>query len=129
MANDPLANAMSAITNAETRIKKTCLINPSSSLIKKVLEIMNENSYLGGFTEIETPQGTVLRVDLTGSVNKCGAVKPRYSVKNKNFEKYEKKFLPAKGFGFLIVSTPLGMMTHNEAKEKSLGGRLIAYFY
>ena len=129
MATDPLANAMSAITNAENRSKKSCTVNPASNIIKKILNVMNEKGYIGKFEEVETPQGALLSVNLIGAVNKCGAVKPRYAVKNKNFEKYEKKFLPAKDFGFLIVSTPQGVMTHNEAKQKSLGGRLIAYFY
>lgn len=129
MSNDPLANAMSTIVNAENRSKKSCIVNPVSALIKKILDIMNANGYIGSLTELETSQGRMLNVQLIGAVNKCGAVKPRYAVKNKNFEKYEKKFLPAKDFGFLIVSTPQGIMTHTEAKQKSLGGRVIAYFY
>ena len=46
-----------------------------------------------------------------------------------NYEKYEKRFLPAKGFGILIVSTPKGLMTHEEARKKKLGGVLIVYVY
>jgi small subunit ribosomal protein S8 len=45
------------------------------------------------------------------------------------YEKFEKRFLPAKGVGVLIVSTIKGIMTHEEAKGKTLGGRLIAYCY
>ena len=129
MINDPLANAMSLMTNAENRSIKECTLTPVSKLIKKILEIMKKNDYIGSFKEIETSQGSFIKVDLISAINKCGAVKPRYSVQNKNFEKYEKQYLPSKDFGFLIVSTPQGIMTHNEAKQKSLGGRLIAYFY
>ncbi len=129
MLNDPLANALSTIMNAESRSMKSCLIKPSSTLIKTVFKLMNAHNYLGKFTEKETSRGTVLSVELLGAVNKCGAVKPRYSVKHENFEKFEKKYLPAKDFGFMLVSTPQGIMTHIEAKQKSLGGRLIAYFY
>ena len=70
-----------------------------------------------------------MKVELLGAINKCGAVKPRFTVKNNEFEKFEKKFLPAKDFGFIVVSTSQGIMTHIEAKQKSLGGKLIAYFY
>jgi small subunit ribosomal protein S8 len=129
MLNDPLANALSMIMNAESRSRKSCTITPVSKIIKKVLTIMNNGNYIGKFTETETARGNVLSVDLLGAINKCGAVKPRYAVKNNDFEKFEKKFLPAKDFGFIIVSTPQGVMTHIEAKQKSLGGRLIAYFY
>ncbi len=129
MLNDPLANALSVIMNSESRSMKNCLISPSSKIIKTVLGLMNEHKYLGKFTEKETAKGTVLSVELLGSINKCGAVKPRYSAKHGSFEKFEKRYLPAKDFGFLAVSTPKGIMTHTEAKQKSLGGRLIAYFY
>ena len=129
MINDPLASAMSLITNAENRSMKECTLTPVSKLIKKILEIMKKNDYIGSFKEIETSQGSLIKVELIHAINKCGAVKPRYSVQNKNFEKYEKQYLPSKNFGFLIVSTPQGVMTHNEAKQKSVGGRLIAYFY
>ena len=41
--NDPLANVLSAILNAETRGKRDCLLKPVSKVIKKVLEIMQDN--------------------------------------------------------------------------------------
>jgi len=129
MLNDPLSSALSLVLNAEMRSKKSCTIVPSSNLIKKVLTIMNTDNYIGKFTETETSRGVILNVELLGSINKCGAVKPRFSVKHDDFEKFEKRFLPAKDFGFIVVSTPQGVMTHKEAKQKSLGGRLIAYFY
>jgi small subunit ribosomal protein S8 len=31
--------------------------------------------------------------------------------------------------GAIIVSTPQGLMTHREAKEKGIGGRLLAFVY
>jgi small subunit ribosomal protein S8 len=31
--------------------------------------------------------------------------------------------------GFLIVSTPKGLLTHDKAKEKGLGGVLIGFVY
>lgn len=129
MLNDPLANALSVIMNSESRSMKSCLISPSSKIIRTVLSLMNKHNYLGKFTEKETASGTVLSVELLGAINKCGAVKPRYSARHDSFEKFEKRYLPAKDFGFLVVSTPKGVMTHIEAKQESLGGRLIAYFY
>jgi len=129
MMNDPLANALSAIMNAESRSSKTISLTPASKLIKTTLNIMNKHRYIGTFTEIKTSRGEILEINLIGGINKCGAVKPRYSVKSNDFERFEKKLLPAKDFGFIIVSTPQGLMTHVEAKQKSLGGRLIAYFY
>ena len=51
------------------------------------------------------------------------------SLKRKRIEKFERRFLPAKDFGIIIMSTDKGMMTNNEAKEKNLGGKLIAFVY
>ena len=70
-----------------------------------------------------------MKINLIGSINKCGVVKPRFSVKKNDFEKYEKRYLPAQNFGILIVSTSQGIMTNYEAKEKNLGGKLLAYVY
>ena len=66
---------------------------------------------------------------LIGKINNCNVIKPRFNVKNDNYEKFEKRFLLAKDFGIIIVSTPKGLMTHIEAKEKGIGGKLILYCY
>jgi len=127
--NDPLAACLSKIMNAERVSKTTCLIKPSSKIIKKVLEIMNENMYIGQVKEIQESRGNHLEVDLIQKINNCNVIKPRFNVKNKLFEKYEKRYLPAKDFGIIVVSTSLGIMTHKEAKKKGIGGKLIAYCY
>lgn len=129
MLNDSLSSALSAIFNGDKMGKKECQIFPSSKILKKVLDVMNKNGYVGTFKDVEDSKGNAIIVNLLGSINKCCAIKPRSAVKTDGFEKYEKRFLPAKGFGILIVSTTKGIMTHNEAKEKNLGGRLLAYCY
>ena len=129
MLNDTLATALSAILNLEKIGKKECVIRPSSKIIKTVLKIMNENNYIGSFNEVVMQKGNMLKVNLLGNINKCGAIKPRYSVKKDGYEKFEKRYLPAKDFGIIFVSTPKGIMSHIEAKKKNMGGRLIAYCY
>ena len=129
MLNDPLANALSNILNKENARTKECLIKPSSKIIKEVLKIMKDNYYIGEFKEIEDSKGNMLSVQLLNKINKCGVIKPRFSVKKEGYEKFEKRFLPAKDFGILIVSTPQGIMTNDEAKKKLIGGKLLAYCY
>lgn len=126
--NDLLSSALSKIFNAEKVAKRECEVK-SSRIIKRVLEIMNEKGYIGGFKQVDDGRGGLLVVNLLGKVNKCGGVKPRYPMKIDDFEKFEKRYLIAKGFGMLIVSTTKGIMTHDEAKKSKLGGRLIAYCY
>jgi small subunit ribosomal protein S8 len=127
--NDTLANVLSQIDNA-TKVQKTIVItNVSAKLIKKVLEIMKAQGYVDNVEEIEDSKGNYYRIMLSGKLNKCGPIKPRFAVKYSDFEKFEKRYLPAKGFGFLIVSTNQGLLTHYDAKEKGIGGRLISYCY
>ena len=127
--NDPLSNTMSKILNFENVGKRECTIKPVSTTIKKVLDILNQEGYTGKYEEVDDGRGGYIKLSMTGNINKCGAIKPRFAVTIDNYEKFEKRYLPARGFGILIVSTSQGMMTHNQAKEKKIGGKLIAYCY
>ena len=129
MLNDTLANALSKILNNEKIGKPTTLVRPVSHTLKKVFTLMQDNQYIGEFEEHEDGRGGSLQIHLLGRINKCGAIKPRYPIKRTDFEKFEKRYLPAKDFGIIIVSTTKGMMTHIEAKKQNLGGVLIAYCY
>ena len=129
MLNDPLANVMSLILNSEAIGKSECLIKPISNIIKELLKVMRENNYVGDFTEIEDGKGNYIKLSLIGNINKCGVIKPRYSVKSNEFEKFEQRYLPAKDVGILFVSTPRGIMTHYDSKSKKTGGKLLAYCY
>ena len=129
MNNDPLSNVMSNILNAEKVGKKTCVVRPISNMTKKVLDIMKNYKYIGDFKETDDGRGGYITVNLLGKVNNCCVIKPRLSVQKEGFEKFEKRHLPAKDFGLIIVSTPKGLMTQHEAKENATGGTLIAYVY
>ncbi len=129
MLNDPLAAALAKMFNAERVGKREVVVRPASKMIKTVLTILNDNNYVGSFEETTNDKGGCLRVNLIGNINKCGVIKPRFSSKHNAFEKWEKRYLPAKGFGIILVSTPQGVMTHSQAKENKTGGKLIAYCY
>lgn len=127
--NDTLSNALSNVLMDEKLGRPESAIKPSSKVIKKVLEIMKENRYVGNFEETKNAKGSILKLNLLGNINKCGVIKPRYIVKKDQFEKFEERYLLAKDMGILIVSTPAGIITHIEAKKKNIGGRLLAYCY
>ncbi len=129
MLNDPLANLFSMILNNELIGKAECTVKPISKLMKQMLKVMKDNNFVGDYKETEDSKGNYLKLNLLGNINKCGVIKPRYNVKNIDFEKFEKRFLPAKDVGILLVSTPKGVMTHTEAKSKKTGGKLLAYVY
>ncbi len=127
--NDPLANVLSAIQNAERRGKKEIVTKNSSVLIRKVLDIMAAAGYLEGYEVAQDAKGDLLTVKLNGRINQVGVIKPRYQIKKAEFERFEKRFLPARGFGIIIVSTSKGLLTHEQVKELALGGTLISYCY
>ena len=127
--NDPLASVLSHIQHYEQLGRKEVITKNNSKLIKKVLKIMHEQGYLGKTEEIKDSKGNLLKINLLGNINKCGVIKPRFRIKKDEFEKYEKRRLPAKDFGIIIISTSQGVMTHKEAKEKKIGGTLISYCY
>ncbi len=129
MLIDPLADALSVIKNAEDIGKPECTISPASKLIGSVLKVMKDAGYIGEFELIDDGKSGIFKVELEGKINRCGVIRPRHAVKNVEFEKWEKRFLPARGFGSIILTTPKGVMTHYEARESGTGGELLAYVY
>src|SRR3989344_454135 len=124
---DPLTDALTSIKNSENAAKKECTIRPASRLLGEVLKVMQKNEYIGTYEFVDDGMEGLFKIRLSGTINNCKTIKPRYAVGRNEFEKYEKRYLPAKDMGMLIVSTPKGVMTHREAKESAIGGRLIAF--
>ncbi|MEM2906367.1 MAG: 30S ribosomal protein S8 [Candidatus Bathyarchaeia archaeon] len=123
---DPLSNALSIIMNSEERHRGECIVWPASKLVGRVLRVMQQNGYLGEFEFIEDGRTGKFRVQLLGRINGCRAVRPRFAVRKDGFERFEKQYLPSRDIGILIVSTSSGVISHREAKEKGIGGRLLA---
>jgi small subunit ribosomal protein S8 len=90
---------------------------------------MQLNGFIGEFEFIDDGRAGKFKVQLLGRINKCGSVKPRFPVKVGEFEVWEKKFLPSRDVGLMVVSTSEGVIAHREAEEKNLGGRLLAFVY
>ncbi|NMC77069.1 MAG: 30S ribosomal protein S8 [Candidatus Methanofastidiosa archaeon] len=128
MKIDPLADALSNIYNYENARKPDCVI-PASKLTGNLLRIMQKWGYIGAFEFIDDGKNGLFKVELLGAINKCGVIKPRTPVKNSELERWEMRYLPAKEFGILIMTTPNGVMTHKQAKEEKIGGILLAYVY
>jgi small subunit ribosomal protein S8 len=126
--NDPLANVLSHINNQEKLGKNELTTRNNSKIIREVLKIMQDEQYLGSFEQQEDSYLS-LKINLLGKINKCGVITPRFKVKLADYEKYEKRYLPAMGFGMIMVSTNKGLMTNKKAKEMNLGGVLVCYVY
>lgn len=126
--NDPIADSLSKINNA-IKALNTKITLKNSKLLINILTVLKENGYIGSFDIVEDSRQGLVKVNLLGTINKCGVVKPRYSVKVEDLETFEKKFLPAKDFGIMILSTNKGLLTQNQAKAENVGGSIIAYCY
>ncbi|MEF8784200.1 MAG: 30S ribosomal protein S8 [Haloarculaceae archaeon] len=127
--NDPLASALSTIDNAESVGHLTQTVEPASNEIGSVLEVFYDRGYIDGFQYVEDGKAGKFEVELKGAVNACGPVKPRYSATADEYEKWEKRFLPARDYGTLVVTTSHGIMSHYEARQEGVGGQVIAYVY
>ena|SRR3989344_2466692 len=126
---DPISDALIHIKNTENASKKNCIFRPASKLIGEILRVMKEHGYVVEYELVNSENQGLFRIKLNGKINVCRAIKPRFAVKKNGFEKYEKQFLPSKDVGIIIVSTPKGVFSHNEAKKQGIGGRLLAYVY
>ena len=128
MKHDLLADVFYVLNNAENVGKKKCIV-PSSKLVKNILIVMQKENYIGNFEFVDDGKSGFFSVELIGKINKSRIIKPRFSVKKNEFEKWETRYLPSLGFGILIVSTPKGIMSQKDSIEKNTGGRLMGYIY
>jgi len=128
MRHDPLADLFVIIKNTESIGKKTCTA-PASKLAHNVLKIMKERGYIGGFKYNEDGRGGTFMVSLIGKINDCNVIKPRFSIKDGEFIKWEKRYLPATDVGILILTTDKGVMDQHMARKKKTGGKLLGFVY
>jgi len=126
---DTLSNGLTTILNNAMRNKRECVISPASKLLGRVLRVMQLSGYIGEFEFVDDGRSGKFRVQLLGRINRCGAVKPRFPVKADEIEIWEKHFLPSRDIGILVISTPQGVVSQKEAREKGIGGRLLAFVY
>ncbi|HIH19699.1 TPA: 30S ribosomal protein S8 [Candidatus Micrarchaeota archaeon] len=126
---DVLADSLNALKVAEVKGKRQARIRPASKVVRNVLLILQKNGYVGEFKFIDDGKSGEFIVTLTGRINNARSIKPRFAVSKGNWEKFETRFLPSKGVGVIVVSTSQGIMSHVEAQEKNIGGRLLCFVY
>jgi small subunit ribosomal protein S8 len=125
---DRLSEAINAIKTNEHIGRQECTIR-STKLVKAVIDVMVRSSYITGYEEFDERYKHMMKISLANKINEIGVIKPRLAVTNEEIQDYESRFIPSKDFGILIVSTSQGIFTNKEAKEKGIGGRLLAYVF
>lgn len=123
MSQDVISDTLNQIMNAKRARKSSVTIKKYSKLLLDILKVAKKYGYIESYKT----KGTELEISF--KLNECRAVKPRFDAQVKDINKYIRRYLPARNFGILILSTSSGLITHEEAFEKNIGGSLIAYFY
>jgi len=126
MSQDIVADALNMIKNAARAGKKTVKVQRISNLLVEVLKMMKTKKAIKTYKINGEEKSLTISI---GDLTECKSIKPRFTVKKGDIEKYMRRYLPAHGMGTLIVSTNKGLITHDEAMEENLGGCLVAYFY
>jgi small subunit ribosomal protein S15Ae len=124
-----LSQALRTLAGAERRGKRQVLLRPSSKVVVKFLQVMQKHGYIEEFQIVDDRRAGKIVVNLNGRLNKCGAICPRFDVAGDNFEKWIRTILPSRQFGFLVLTTSLGIMDHEEARKRNTGGKVLGFFY
>jgi len=126
MSQDVVADGLNMIKNAKKAGKEIVVIERISNLLIEILKIMKQKGAIKRYKI--NAKNKFLEITL-GNLFECKAIKPRFSVKKGNIERYRRRYLPSRNIGTLIISTNKGLITHEESQEEQIGGSLIAYFY
>mmetsp|Transcript_69013 Transcript_69013/g.183905 ORF Transcript_69013/g.183905 Transcript_69013/m.183905 type:complete len:131 (+) Transcript_69013:39-431(+) len=124
-----LKDCLNGIVNAEKRGKRQVLIRPSSKVIIRFLQVMQKHGYIGDFEIVDDHRAGKIVINLTGRVNKCGVISPRFDVTLDKIEQLTQNLLPSKQFGHIVLTTPYGIMDHEEARRKNTGGKILGFFF
>ncbi|MSS74095.1 30S ribosomal protein S8 [Candidatus Pacearchaeota archaeon] len=124
MSQDIVSDGLNRIMNAKRASKNSVTLKQQSKFLSQILAIGKLKGYIESYHN--TPKGLEITF---GKVNVCKSVKPRYVVKTYEIDKYVRRYLPSRNLGIVVISTNEGLMTHQTAIDKGLGGCVVAYFY
>ena len=85
--------------------------------------------YIGEFEVVDDHRAGKIVVELNGRLNKCGVISPRFDVSLPQIERWVENLLPARQFGCIVLTTSYGIMSHDEARRRGTGGKILGYFY
>ena len=124
---DPLGDMLTRIRNGQ-QAKKDSVLSPASKLRAHVLEVLQREGYIRGFSEEEAGPHTNLRIELKYFEGQP-AIKHVARVSKPGRRVYSaSRELPVvrNGLGITIVSTPRGVLSDAEARAQNVGGEVLA---
>ncbi|XP_032202441.1 40S ribosomal protein S15a-like [Mustela erminea] len=129
VCTNALADALKSINKAEKRGNRLVLARPCSKVIVRFLMVMMKHGYTSEFEITDAHRAGKIAVNLTGRLNKCGVISPRFDVRLKDLEKGQNNLLASRQFGFIVLTTSAGLMDHEEARRKHTGGEILGFFF
>ncbi|KAJ2752777.1 40S ribosomal protein S22 [Coemansia aciculifera] len=124
-----LHDCLKTMSNAERQGKRQVMVRPSSKVIIKFLSVMQRHGYIGEFEIVDDHRAGKIVIQLTGRLNKCGVISPRFPIKVSDIEQWVSDLLPSRLFGYIVMTTSAGIMDHEEARRRHVGGKILGYFY
>ena len=76
-----------------------------------------KSGYIGEFEIVDDHRGGKIVVELIGRLNKCGVISPRFDLTLGAIEQWTNNLLPSRQFGYIVMTTSLGIMDHEEVKS------------
>ncbi|MFC0245734.1 30S ribosomal protein S8 [Falsochrobactrum ovis] len=129
--SDPIGDMLTRIRNAIGR-KKTKVSTPASKLRARVLDVLQAEGYIRGYTQSEFVNGKAeIEIELK-YYEGVPVIRELTRVSKPGRRVYVSvKSIPqvANGLGISILSTPKGVMADHEAREQNVGGELLCRIF
>ena len=124
---DPLGDMLTRIRNGQ-RARKDSVLTPASKLRARVLDVLQREGYIRGYSEEQMGPAKGVRIELKYFEGQS-AIKHVARVSKPGRRVYSgSQDLPRvrNGLGILIVSTPKGVLSDAEARDQNVGGEVLA---
>ena len=124
---DPIGDMLTRIRNGQ-RARKDSVLTPASKLRVRVLDVLQREGYIRGYSEEEMGPAKGIRIELKYFEGQP-AIKHVARVSKPGRRVYSgAQELPRvmNGLGITIVSTPRGVLSDAEAREHNVGGEVLA---
>ena len=127
---DPLGDMLTRIRNGQ-QAKKDSILTPASKLRARVLDVLQREGYIRGYSAADGGVAASLRIDLKYFEGKP-AIQHVARVSKPGRRVYSgAEELPRvrNGLGIVIVSTPKGVLSDAEAREQNVGGEVLCQVF
>ena len=128
---DPIADFVTRIRNANMA-KHDSVEIPASNIKKSLTEILKQEGFIRDYEVTEDSKQGVIKITLKYGPNGERVISGLKRISKPGLRNYvSADNLPKvlNGLGIAIVSTSAGILTDKEAREKNVGGEVIAYVW